>query len=1749
MMHSVRLAFCVLALLATSVMGDDISLIRVGETWRYYRGTNEPSTPATAWRTLGFDDSSWRQGPSGFSTTTYSATEEATLWNHSPPEPLSRSFYLRRKFTLADPAVVKWLVLRLDYTHGFVAYLNGQEIIRRGLTNNPVACDNYADYHFSGAAEEFDVSSFSGLLSVGENVLAIQVHTAVTNPPGYDSSMRLVPELLANFQRGPFLANPSTNSIQVIWRTPVAADSAVDFGTNQSLAAEISDSVLTTNHVMTLTNLLPGTEYFYRIRSAAGEVAGVSPLLSFRTFKPSGDFTFLVTADGGDGAAVKYQVANLMAQTSADLALHCGDIVYDYFSLGREDYRCLSAYGPQMRSVPFYFSMGNHEVDGPSFEQPYLQTLYLPTNPVTGTEHFYSFDQGDAHFTVLFVPSLKNVPEYAPFQLTNGSPQYCWLTNDLASSAKPWKFLVMHVPLANSGYHRPDDDDNNGVPDRLELQQWLLPVAQRYGVQIIFSGNDHDYERSNPMGGVYQIVTGGGGGRLPNYGFVDGRDPANSQFYLVSEFVRVAVQGDSLLLQAIGTNDAVFDSMTIQRRPPPPQEYTASWDTPLVETAPADDGHGNINGQTFDFSGTPIPTLAGDFSNLGRVYVNNDATNLFLGLEQVMIYSNQNVFLFIELPGPGGVTSLVGLGDGRAGTDKGVDGLDFLENLSFTNFAPSIACLLGDEYADGQDRHFVRPGLGLDLGQGVFRLNKNFFDVSGIRIQQFNRSPQVLEPPLQLQYPERNANFIEVAIPFDQLGGLWPGDTIKVAAVVGMAGFDTNAQTRELDTSFLGSSMTGSGQSNVVLGGVSVRLAPAVLKVKADDQTRAYGGTNGPLTVTYSGFLNGEDASFLSGSPALSTGADTNSPVGTYPITVSVGTLSNAHYSFSCTNGTLTVTQAVLSAKAGDQTRVYGAANAPLTVSYGGFVNGQDTNILSGSVELSTVAETNSPVGAYPITVSQGTLSVADTNYSLAFEVGSLTVTQAILSVTADNQVRSYGAANPVFTGTVVGIQNEDEILASYDTMAQTNSPVGNYEIVPGLAGGALGNYLVTANSGTLTVTPAALSGTADSHVRGYGATNPPLTISYSGFVNGQDTNILNGDPSLSTVAETNSPAGIYSITVSQGTLSVADTNYTLAFIEGALSVTQALLTVKADDQMRLYGATNAPLTASYSGFVNGQDTNILSGDPSLSTVAETNSPAGTYVISVSQGTLSVADTNYRLAFVEGSLTVVLPAAILSGPVDLVATNGDTVLLIVTAQGTEPLTCQWYFNQTNSLAGATNTTLVLSNVSPAQAGSYAVSVTNAYGGASGTASLVVITLPTIACATNRTAELGSPWDFETPTATGSNVMINVLSTVTNTTCGDAFSATRTWVATDADGYQAVCSQTVDVVDTIPPVISCGADRTVAYGSDWTFDPTTARDAGVVDNFVYDNSVNDLLYRFNPGPLEVGNEIILAGSARYASLFSFEFWGFSTAGYVFEGDVRARVRFYKNDGPLFSGYRSPGTVMFDSGSFPIPATPAGRATLIFDEFQIEAVVPLRSPLPSSFTWTVQFSGLSTNDSAGVDLYAPPVIGNSYLDYWERETNQWTLRTNSVPMEFASRLYTVSRGVDVTVVSTVTNAGPGNSFTATRTWQAVDACSNNATCSQSVTVVGLPPPCSSTNYILSMVRAATNSFIFTFLGTTNAQYYVLETTNLATSMTNWTVLPDSTNTATNGVWSYTVTNVGFPSNGLNRFFRAGAVNPCP
>ena len=419
----------------------------------------------------------------------------------------------------------------------------------------------------------------------------------------------------------------------------------------------------------------------------------------------------------------------------------------------------------------------------------------------------------------------------------------------------------------------------------------------------------------------------------------------------------------------------------------------------------------------------------------------------------------------------------------------------------------------------------------------------------------------------------------------------------------------------------------------------TLTITQALLAVTADNQSRAYGVTNPVLTANYSGFVNGETVSVLSGELSLTTLATENSPVGAYPITAAVGTLSSTNYAFSFVDGTLTIGPALLTVTAENQNRVYGATNPVFTASYTGFVNGDTASVLRGEPSLMTLATASSPVGTYPITAAVGTLSA--TNYAFSVLDGTLTIGQALLKVTAENQSRVYGAINPVFTASYTGFVNGDtaSVLSgepSLTTLAVESSPAGAYPITAAV--GTLGatNYGFSFVDGTLTIGQALLTVTAENQSRVYGATNPVFTAGYSGFANGDTASVLSGEPSLTTLATASSPVGAYPLTAAVGTLSA--TNYAFSFVDGTLTIGQALLTVTAENQSRVYGATNPVFTASYAGFVNGDTASVLSGEPSLTTLATASSPVGAYPITAAVGTLSA--TNYAFSLVDGTLTI-----------------------------------------------------------------------------------------------------------------------------------------------------------------------------------------------------------------------------------------------------------------------------------------------------------------------------------------------------------------------------------------------------------------------------------------------------------------------------------------------------------------------------
>jgi hypothetical protein len=142
-----------------------------------------------------------------------------------------------------------------------------------------------------------------------------------------------------------------------------------------------------------------------------------------------------------------------------------------------------------------------------------------------------------------------------------------------------------------------------------------------------------------------------------------------------------------------------------------------------------------------------------------------------------------------------------------------------------------------------------------------------------------------------------------------------------------------------------------------------------------------------------------------------------------------------------------------------------------LAVTYTGFVLGETESVLTAAPSITTTATPSSNAANYPITVNGATAA----NYAISFLNGTLTVSKAPLTITADNKSKTRGTANPAFTASYSGFVNGDTVTSldtavAFSTTATTSSPVGSYPITPKSAKDA--NYTVTFINGTLTITP-----------------------------------------------------------------------------------------------------------------------------------------------------------------------------------------------------------------------------------------------------------------------------------------------------------------------------------------------------------------------------------------------------------------------------------------------------------------------------------------------------------------------------------------------------------------------------------------------------------------------------------------------------------------------------------------------------
>jgi hypothetical protein len=198
-----------------------VTFVIPGDTWRFLRGAQAPSTPADAWEAPGFDDSTWEQGQGGFG---YGDSGLTTILSDMRGSYLT--IYIRRAFSVSAPIPDQVLELEIDYDDGFIAYLNGKEVARRQMPAGSATYQTAASSsHEAGTSERIVLGRTRDLLVAGQNVLAIEGH----NNSLTSSDLSLIPTLRT---AGDTLHNGATwivdsNTVVVKGRTQAADTIAV----------------------------------------------------------------------------------------------------------------------------------------------------------------------------------------------------------------------------------------------------------------------------------------------------------------------------------------------------------------------------------------------------------------------------------------------------------------------------------------------------------------------------------------------------------------------------------------------------------------------------------------------------------------------------------------------------------------------------------------------------------------------------------------------------------------------------------------------------------------------------------------------------------------------------------------------------------------------------------------------------------------------------------------------------------------------------------------------------------------------------------------------------------------------------------------------------------------------------------------------------------------------------------------------------------------------------------------------------------------------------------------------------------------------------------------------------------------------------------------------------------------------------------------------------------------------------------
>jgi hypothetical protein len=250
-----------------------------------------------------------------------------------------------------------------------------------------------------------------------------------------------------------------------------------------------------------------------------------------------GSVRFLIIGDTGSGSKEQSELADLITRYREafpfEFALMLGDNLYG--SEKASDYmkKFEGVYKPLLDArVKFYASLGNHDESN--------QRFYNHFN-MNGNE-YYRFKKGNAAFYCLNSNYMDK-------------KQVEWLEGELSKDDSEWKVMFFHHPPYSSGRKHGSDE---------QLREVVEPIFLKHGVNVVFAGHEHFYERIKPQKGIYYFISGAGGKLRP--GDVKASDLTAKAFDDDLHFMLVEIVDDQLHFQVISRMGKTIDSGVLERQ-------------------------------------------------------------------------------------------------------------------------------------------------------------------------------------------------------------------------------------------------------------------------------------------------------------------------------------------------------------------------------------------------------------------------------------------------------------------------------------------------------------------------------------------------------------------------------------------------------------------------------------------------------------------------------------------------------------------------------------------------------------------------------------------------------------------------------------------------------------------------------------------------------------------------------------------------------------------------------------------------------------------------------------------------------------------------------------------------------------------------------------------------------------------------------------------------------------------------------